>query len=106
MVTFIARVRIVPGREEAALARAGDMVKAVKELEPGALVYMAHRSHNDLGVMVFFEVYKDKKAREAHDQTPHFAELVKDFGEVFDIDYGVQVEMLSHVAGFTRYEGD
>ncbi len=102
MIAFVARVRIVPGREEAALARAGEMVQAVRDKEPGALVYMAYRSHNDLGELVFFELYTDKAAREAHDKTPHFAELLEDFGEVFDDDFGVQVENLAPVAGFSR----
>jgi len=102
MITFIARLRVNPGREEAAAARVQAMVAAVQDQEPGALIYIGHYSEAEDREMVFFEVYADEAAAEAHEKTPHFAELLADFGDVFDAEFGVKIEYLDRVAGVVR----
>jgi len=102
MITFTARLRIMPGKEEAALARARAMVQSVRDKEPGVLAYIGHQSQDHPQELVFYEVYADQAARDAHDKTPHFAELIKELGTVFDADYGAKIEMLDRIDGVVR----
>ncbi len=102
MITFIARLRVLPGKEESALSRARTMVNAVRQTEPGVLLYIGHLSQDDPHEMVFFEVYENEEASELHEGTPHFKELVKDIGPVFDADFGVKIEMLDRIGAVIR----
>ncbi len=102
MVTFIARLRILPGKEAEAVAHLKEMVAAVEANEPGARAYCCHQSEQDAAEVVFYEVYADDPAKEAHMMTPHFEKLCGLIGQVFEADFGVQVEDLRSVAGFCR----
>lgn len=102
MITFIARLRVLPGKEESALSRARTMVNAVRQMEPGVLLYIGHLSQDDPHEMVFFEVYENEEASELHEGTSHFKELVKDIGPVFDADFGVKIEMLDRLGAVIR----
>jgi quinol monooxygenase YgiN len=102
VITFTARIRAISGKEEEAKARLREMVEAVEENEPGALAYILHEVDDQPGEFLFYEVYRDEAAREAHDKTPHFENLINLFGEVLDPDYKVSIEHLDRVAGFWR----
>jgi len=102
MVTFTARMRVVPGKEEDAMSIVHMMVDEVEANEPGTLVYIAHRSQDDPQEIMFFEVYADESASKLHRKTPHMAKLSESFGEVFDADFGVKIEYFDRVTGFTR----
>lgn len=105
MITFIARLRIKEGREAEAFEGLQEMVASVQANEPGALAYCCHRSADDPLEVVFYEVYADEAAKEAHAQTPHFQKLISLIGDVLDGDFGVKVEDLAPVAAFCRELG-
>jgi len=102
MVSFIARLKALPGKEAEATEQLSEMVRCVEDSEPGALAYVCHASRENPGEFIFFEVYADEGAKDAHMQTPHFDNLVSLVGSVLDPDFGVQVEDLDRVAGFVR----
>jgi len=104
MITFIARVRIKPGQEAAALARVRALVAGVRAEEPGVLAYMAHQREDNPREHVFYEAYADEAARDAHGKTAHFAAFLKEFGSVFDEVEGAHIENLKPIDGVTRAE--
>lgn len=101
MITVIFRAKAQPGKEEETLERVRKMGEAVEAQEPGALAYLIHRSAEDPSEIVFFEVYKDDAAFQAHAQTPHMGELREKFAELFD-GSTVKVDRLERVGGFVR----
>lgn len=105
MVTFIARLKIRPGKESAALDRLKEMVAKVRDTEPGALAYCCHLNEQNPLEVVFFETYADVAAKDAHMETPHLGRLLALIGDVLDPDFGVKIEDLQPVAGFTRANG-
>ena len=44
--------------------------------EPGTQVFMVHRSLENPSHFLFYEVFDDAAAYEAHQQTPHFKALI------------------------------
>ena len=102
MVCFIARFKVKAGKETEAADCINEMVAAVEAHEPGTLAYRCHESQRDPLERVFYEVYADEAAKDNHMETPHFERLCGFIGDVFDAEYGVQIEDLRPVAGFGR----
>lgn len=101
MITVIFRAKMRAGKEDEALASIKQMVAAVKEQEPDALLYAAHRLQDDPSEIIFFEAYKDDAAFQTHMGTPHMNELRGAFGDLFDPST-VKLERLEQVAGVMR----
>lgn len=101
MVTFTARLKALPGKEQEAAEGLKAMVAAVETAEPGTLAYICHATANP-GEYLFFEVYADEAAKNFHMSTPHFQRLMALMGTVLDAGYGVVIEDLTRVAGFAR----
>ena len=62
-----------------------DAVRSEKD-EPGCLRFDVLRDNDDPLKFYFYEVYNDKAAMLAHQQTPHFAEWAKFMKEGLDRD--------------------
>ena len=105
MITIIARFKVQAGKEEKALEQLRKMVSSVQAQEAGALAYLCHRSQDDPSEIVFFEMYADDAAFQAHGQTAHMGELRASFGELFDLSQ-VKIERLDQIAGFARGSAD
>lgn len=101
MITFTARLKALPGKEREAEEGLKTMVAAVAAEEPDTLAYICHKTAN-AGEYLFFEVYADQAAKDAHMTTPHFQKLMALMGSVLDAAYGAKIEDLDRVAGFTR----
>ena len=102
MITFIARLKALPGKEAEAAEQIRKMVASVAANEPGALAYVAHRVAGSAGEFVFYEAYADEAAKDAHMKTPYLQELIGRVGPVFDAAFGVRIEDLERVAGSLR----
>ena len=75
--TFVLTVnwRAQDGKEDEVaeiLTRIGEASRA----EPGTLVFVIHRSPTDPHEFFLYEQYRDQEAYQAHQQTPHFKDLV------------------------------
>lgn len=100
-ITQTAAFNINPERETEALELVRTLTQAVEENEPGVLAYIAHRSQQDPNRLVFFEVYADAEALQAHSQAPHLAPLRQAFGAgVFSGP--LEITKLTRVGGYWR----
>jgi quinol monooxygenase YgiN len=72
-VMVIARIRAAKGKGDALAALLVEQAAAVREAEPGCTVYRPHRSTSDPELFMFYEVYRDEAAFEAHRTAPHLA---------------------------------
>ena len=73
----IARLRAAPDRADALAALLIEQADAVRRAEPGCLLYRVHRATDDADVFLFYEVYADDAAFEAHRSSAHLAEYRK-----------------------------
>jgi quinol monooxygenase YgiN len=71
VLTVVARVRAATGKGAALAALLVEQAAAVRASEPGCLVYRAHRSARDPELFLFYEMYADDAAFEAHRAAPH-----------------------------------
>ena len=68
---LLVRFELKPGQEATFDALVARTVAAIKAHEPGTLVYATHTVDGEPLSRVFYEVYADKAAFEAHEQQPH-----------------------------------
>ena len=101
MISLIFRMKIKEGTEDQALELLGKMAESVQAQESGTLAYLIHRSQEDPSEIVFFEVYDDDDALQAHGQTPHMGEFRASFADLFDTST-VKLERLERLGGFAR----
>lgn len=100
-VTVVVSFRMKEGKEEEAIALLKELTSGVKENEPGALAYVAHRDADDPMKITFIEIYKDQAAIQDHRNDPAVQAALPRFGEVFEPG-APEVTNLTRVAGFTR----
>jgi (4S)-4-hydroxy-5-phosphonooxypentane-2,3-dione isomerase len=89
---LLARYRVKAGQGDLVERALLEMAKAVREDEPGCLVYRAARSGEDPQVFVLYEEYEDEAALLAHRETPHFRKLIE--GAVVPVLESREREML------------
>lgn len=68
---LVVRFTVRPGKESAFDAAASAILEAVRAHEPGTLVYACHTVEDDPQARVFYELYADRAAFDAHEQQPH-----------------------------------
>jgi len=76
MIGLIARLKVLPGKEqafEAAFRPLSDKVNS--DAEPGNLLYKLCRSRSDPQTYVVMELYADQAAVDIHPNTEHFKSL-------------------------------
>jgi quinol monooxygenase YgiN len=86
--TVTATFNIIPGKEAEAEAAMRKVADAVRDNEPGVLVYAWHRAAKDPNRILVFEVYADDEAVQNHRTSPHNLEFQKYFAPdtaLFDV---------------------
>jgi quinol monooxygenase YgiN len=48
-----------------------ETVAEIRTAEPGTLIYACHQVEDDPDARVFYELYRDRSAFDAHEQQPH-----------------------------------
>lgn len=71
MLTVIAKLQAVPGKEAELRAVFEEMIGKVKANEPGVVKYSLHTADNDPTLFMFYEQYESSEAFEAHGKTDH-----------------------------------
>jgi len=71
VITVVAKLRAAKGKGDALAALLVEQAAAVRAAEPGCLVYRPHRSTKDPEVFLFYEMYLDDAALDAHRKAPH-----------------------------------
>lgn len=68
---LVVRFDVLPGHEEAFDALVSETVERIRAEEQGTLVYLTHQQPGAASVRVFYELYRDVTAFEAHEEMPH-----------------------------------
>ena len=76
-VTVVARLRAAPGKGDALAALLTEQAGVIRKTEPGCVAYRVHRSTSDPDAFLFYEIYADDAAFEAHRASPHLAQYRK-----------------------------
>ncbi len=83
MITYIVRMKTVPGRRDELIEGLRELIAEVEADEPGALVYSFHTIDGEPDTLMTFELFADEAALAAHRDgpavakaTPKFADLV------------------------------
>lgn len=73
VLTVVAKIRAAKGKGDALAALLTEQAAAVRQAEPGCLVYRPHRSTADPDLFIFYEQYRDDAAFDAHRTGTHLA---------------------------------
>ena len=66
MVTVVAKLKVQSGKEQTFRQEAEKMIGYVKANEPGTQVYVLHQAAADPTEFMFYELYADQAALDAH----------------------------------------
>jgi quinol monooxygenase YgiN len=72
-VTVIATLRAAKGKADALRALLAEQAAAVRAAEPDCAMYRVHQAADDPELFVFYEIYADQAAFDAHRTAPHVA---------------------------------
>ncbi|CAN3981235.1 putative quinol monooxygenase [Kitasatospora purpeofusca] len=92
-------VRFTAKDEAAGLAfdeLAATALEGIRAHEPGTLVYVNHRVPDEPRVRVFYELYADRAAFDAHEEQPHVRRFLAERGQFLE---SFEVTFLDEVAG-------
>ncbi len=95
-ITVIAKLKAKAGSEAQVEAAFRDMIGKVRANEPGTVAYVLHKAAQDPTTFVFYEVYQDQAAFDAHGKTPHMAEMGGKLRGL--LDGRPQIDVLTEVA--------
>jgi autoinducer 2-degrading protein len=76
IIAVAADWRAQPGQEETVRRLLLQAAAAVREHEPGNLLYVAHQDAADPAHFLVYEQYADQAALEAHRDSAHYQEVV------------------------------
>lgn len=68
---LVVRFTVRPGAEDEFDALVADTAVGIRNNEPGTLVYACHRVKDQPRQWIFYELYRDRAAFDAHEATPH-----------------------------------
>jgi quinol monooxygenase YgiN len=94
---LVVRFNILAGHEEAFDALAEETVAAIRMSEPGTLIYLVHREATSTNVRVFYELYRNVEAVEAHEDMAHVRRFLSERGQ--HLDGEPQVWRVTPIAG-------
>ncbi|APG27496.1 antibiotic biosynthesis monooxygenase [Syntrophotalea acetylenivorans] len=81
-VIVVASFKAKEGKEQAALAELSALLDPTRQ-EVGCIQYDLHRSTDDPGVLVFYEVWKSRQDLEQHLAMPYLQALLGKVDELF-----------------------
>ncbi|MDQ6916576.1 MAG: antibiotic biosynthesis monooxygenase [Pseudomonadota bacterium] len=97
-LTVVAKLRAAKDKGDALAALLTEQIGVVRSAEPGCLVYRLHRSTKDPELFLFYEVYEDQAAYDAHRKAPHLAACRERREKEALIDGVVEVEIFRAIA--------
>jgi quinol monooxygenase YgiN len=87
---LVVRFQIKTGHEEQFDELVVATLVGIRDREPGTLVYTSHAPDGEPGVRVFYELYRDRAAFEAHEAQEHvrrFLSARDQHVESFTVDF-------------------
>ena len=70
-IALLAKLKVQPGKEAEFEGAAKEMIATVKTAEPGTLAYILHKNTKDPTEFIYYEVYQDQAAFDAHGKSDH-----------------------------------
>lgn len=74
---LVVRFEVLAGHEDAFDALTAETVARIRS-EEGTLVYLTHREPGSSSVRVFYELYRDRGAFEAHETSEHVQRFLRE----------------------------
>jgi quinol monooxygenase YgiN len=71
MFGLVVRFNLKTGTGEQFDALTRDVVAAIRQAEPGTLIYACHAVEGDADARIFYELYRDRAAFEDHERAEH-----------------------------------
>ena len=87
MMTFLAKMTVKEGREEDFVRLAKTLTEKVHANEPETLAYEFYRLRDEERGYAVYEKFSSEEAEQAHQNTPHFAEIAPDLIDCIDGTY-------------------
>lgn len=87
MMTFLAKMTVKEGREEDFVRLAKALTEKVHESEPETLAYEFYKLRDEERGYAVYEKFSSEEAEQAHQNTPHFAEIAPDLIDCIDGTY-------------------
>lgn len=75
MFALVVRFDLRPGSEDDFDRLAEETTARIRAEEPGTLLYLCHRVQREPGARVFYELYRDNDAFQAHEVAPYVKEF-------------------------------
>ncbi|MEO7836177.1 MAG: antibiotic biosynthesis monooxygenase [Acidimicrobiales bacterium] len=100
MYGLVVRFELLEGHEEAFDALALRTLRSIEAEEPRTAVYLSHRLHESPGVRVFYELYDDIDAFDAHERAVHVQRFLEERGQHLRGD--PEVWVAEPTGGFVR----
>lgn len=87
MLTFIARMKVKPDKEQEFARLSEKLTERVLATEPNTLIYQFFRQRDKPLEFAVIEQFTDETAEEFHRSTPHFNELAPPLIDCIDGTY-------------------
>lgn len=87
MLTFIARMKVKPDKEQEFVRLSERLTERVLATEPNTLIYQFFRQRDKPLEFAVIEQFTDEAAEEFHRNTPHFNELAPPLIDCIDGTY-------------------
>jgi len=97
---LVVRFKLLDGHEAAFDALASKTLHSIEAEEPRTAVYLTHRLPATPGVRIFYELYDDIDAFEAHERTAHVRRFLEERSQHLRAD--PEVWVVEPTAGLVR----
>jgi quinol monooxygenase YgiN len=87
---LVVRFHLRPGHEPDFDALVSRTLEGIRGREPGTLIYTSHGVEGQPQQRVFYELYRDRAAFDAHEQEPHIRHFLTEREqhlESFEVDF-------------------
>ena len=91
--TIVARVEVLPGKEQAFLQAADALIKGTRA-EEGNISYNLYQNPSQPVAFIFYEEYKDQRAMDIHAASPHFQAFGKAIKEMLASDLIIETFLI------------
>jgi quinol monooxygenase YgiN len=71
MIALVVRFDLRPGTESAFDALVANTTEGIRTEEPDTMLYLCHRVEGEPTARIFYELYRDREAFQAHEEQPH-----------------------------------
>jgi quinol monooxygenase YgiN len=93
---LVVRFDVRPGAVEDFDRLVAETAPAIREQEPGTLIYAVHGVEGEPNVRMFYELYRDRASFDEHERQPHTVRFLQEREQYLS---GVRVEFLTPPSG-------